>query len=137
MDKENIVPPVAELKEGQLYVSEIEAKQAVRIFSETNYVSFRVDTNNKQCLKYCCKNGGRVRDTKIQGERVHQHYNHMNCSALIRFYKSKKDGSLTCTKIVNQHTHPVTAAIYNKDNVQLEKDELNLCLSLKNGNCKL
>ena len=136
MEKENIAPSGINLIEGQVFCSELEAKQAVKNFCETNYVSFRVDTNNKQCLKFCCKNGGRIRGSKTQGERIHQHYNQMNCPALVRFYKSKKDGSLTCTKIVNEHSHAVTAAIYNRDNVQLEQEEIDLCLSLKSGNCK-
>ena len=124
MEKENVAPSVIELIEGQVFSPELEAKQAVKNYCETNYVSFRVDTNNKQCLKFCCKNGGRIRGPKTQGERIHQHYNQMNCPALVRFYKSKKDRTLTCTKIVNEHSHSVTAAIYNRDNVQLEQEEI-------------
>ena len=60
----------------------------------------------------------------------------MDCEASISLYNSQKDSSITCTKINNEHTHPVSQAIFDHDNVELTQTELDLCANLKNGNCK-
>ena len=95
-----------------------------------------MNTNNKTCLRYFCKHGGRVKDKKGTGERIKQHNNHMGCTALISFYKSQKNGSLTCTKVASEHNHAVSENIYNQANVQLDEEELTLCANLKSGNCQ-
>ena len=36
----------------------------------------------------------------------------------------------------NEHTHPLSEAIYKHDNLKLSQDEMDLCANLKSGNCK-
>ena len=60
----------------------------------------------------------------------------MGSEASISFYKSGKDESITCTKLNNEHTHPLSEAIYKHDNLKLTKDEMDLCANLNSGNCK-
>ena len=102
------LPPV--LNVGDQFATIQEAKDAVKTLCDTSHVSFKVDTNNKTCLKFSCKNGGRKRDTKSKGVRVNLHYNQMGCSAGIVFYKLQKEGSLVCRRINNEHNHPISEA---------------------------
>ena len=136
-DEDATVPAGAEvLKVGDVFESVEDAKQKVKEFGATNFVDFKVETNNKTCLRMFCKHGGRVRDKKGKGERVKQHYNNLGCKASVTFYKSTKDNSITCNSINSDHTHPVSEGIYNRDNVNLDEVELDLCANLRNGNCK-
>ena len=123
------------LSKNDIFTSVEEAKNVVQRYTETNYVDFKVATNNAKALKYCCKYGTRLR-RRGKGEREGQHYNALQCQATITFYKSQKDGSLKCTKLDNVHSHPVSEKIYNDENVVLEEEELNLCANLRAGNCK-
>ena len=110
------------VKIGDTFASVADAKDAVKRYGAALYADFRVNTNNKTCLRYFCKHGGRVKDKKGTGERIKQHYNHMGCTASIMFYKSQKNGSLTCTKIASEHNHAVSESIYNQANVQLDEE---------------
>ena len=124
------------LKEGDTFANVEDAKEAVKEFGSAVFADFRVDTNNKYSLRFFCKHGGRKKDKTGTGARKKQHYNHMDCKASISLYKSQKDGSITCTKINSEHTHPVSKAIFDHNNVELTQTELDLCANLKNGNCK-
>ena len=77
-----------------------------------------------------------MREHKSKGERPKQHYNHLACKAFVSFYKSLKDGTLKCTKVNNEHNHEVSEKIYNLENAKLDEVEIDLCINLKNGNCK-
>ena len=110
-----------ELKVGDTFASVQGAKDAVNWFKQ------QIDTNNKTSLVYHCNHGGRVRGSKSKGERPKQHYNNLGCKAMISFYKSKKDGSLTCKAVNNEHNHEVSAKVFNFENSTL---------NLKSGNCK-
>ena len=127
----------AELKVGDIFANVNEAKLAVKRFGAPVFADFKVNTNNKDTLKFCCKNGGRKRKKTCKGERINQHYNNMGCRALITFYKSKKaDGSVTCTKIINDHCHALSEALYKHDNLKLAEEEVDLCANLRNANAK-
>ena len=122
------------LKEGDSFATVEDAKDAVKEFGSAFFADFKVNTNNKYSLRYFCKHGGRNKEKTATGARKKLHYNHMDCKASISVYKSQKDGSITCTKINNEHTHPVSQAIFDHDNVELTQTELDLCAILKNGN---
>ena len=127
---------VERLKEGDHFATVEDAKVAVKHFGEAIYADFKVDTNNKYSLKFCCKHGGRKRIKKCKGERINQHYNNMGCKAVIMFYKSRKDGTLSCTSVDNNHNHDLSEAVYKHDNIELSKEELDLCANLSHANAK-
>ena len=103
------------LEVGKVFRGEEVAKAAVDDFGKTNFVDFVVDTNNKLCLKYVCKHGARFRP-RCSGERPKQHYNALECSAVISFYKSPKlNGGTKCTRLEDIHNHPVSQLIYGAD----------------------
>ena len=114
------------LKVGDRFDTIDDAKVAVKNFGSAIFADFKVDTNNKKSLKFCCKHGGRKRKKKCNGERINQHYNNMGCKAVITFYKSSKDDTLRCTTIENEHNHVLSEAIYKHDNIDLSKDEVDL-----------
>ena len=121
---------------GSIYESEDEIKESVRKFNEVNFVDFVVATYNKKSLRFVCKHKhGCPQRKRSTGIRVHQHYNAQNCKAVINFYKTAK-GLLKCTVLDNVHNHPVSEALYNHEHVVLNEEEMDLCVSLRSGNCK-
>ena len=119
---------------GSTYESEDVIKESVRKFNETNFVDFVIATNNEKSLRVVCKHGCPQRK-RSTGIRVHQHYNAQNCKAVINFYKTSK-GLLKCTVLDNVHNHPVSEALYKHEHVVLNEEDLDLCVSLRSGNCK-
>ena len=103
-----------ELKVGEKFRDEDEAKDFIKNFSKANFCDFNVGTNNAKQLLFHCKHS-RFRKHKGTGNRPQQHYNYMDCHAKIWFYKSQKrsDRSLKITQIDLDHTHPLSEEIYN------------------------
>ena len=120
---------------GDTFASVETAKEKVKEYCDDKFVDLKVETNNKNYLKFICKHGARLRP-RSTGERPNQHQNFLGCKASVTFSKSLKDNSIKCTKIVDEHTHAVNEKIYKHDKVSLTEEEIVLSANLKNGKCK-
>ena len=123
------------LSVGDIVHSDERAKAMVLKFNQDNFVDFVVETNNQKSLRFVCKHGARQR-ARSKGQRPKQHQNFLDCKAAISFYKSLKNGTIKCTKIYNEHNHPVSEQIYKSKNVALTEEEIVMSSNLRSGNCK-
>ena len=124
-----------ELFEGAIFNTSEEALESVVAYNEANFVDFRSETHKKKSYRFVCKHGCR-QNARGKGERPLQHYNVLGCEAAINFYISQKDETLKCTKLKKNHNHVVSEQLYNHEHTKLNQDEVELCATLRDGNCK-
>ena len=128
--------PGRELKIGEKFKDETEAKEFIKTFNQENFCEFVVGTNNKKSLYFCCTHS-RKRDYRGNiGTRKGQHYNWLDCKAKIYLYKSQKrdDESLKVTQINLEHSQPVSKEIYKQKNTNYSEEEKEMVKNLNSAN---
>ena len=127
-----------DLAVGKTFESTESAKEYMRLYNESNFTEYIVETNSSRCLVFSCKHS-MYRESKSTGKRVQQHYNYLACGARIRMYKSQKadeTGKVKITKVELAHNHPVTREIYENQHITLTDTEKELISTLKAANAK-
>lgn len=121
--------------EGKIFESIKDAKEYVNSFNKNNLTNFVIDSHNKKSLVYKCCHAV-DRKSRSKGVRPKQHYNFVGCTAFIRMYKSK-DGKVRVTKSDLEHiNHVVDEYSYRYKNDQLNEEETELVMTLKEANTK-
>ena len=118
----------------QEFDSSADAKSFIENFNRTNFTNFVVNSSNARQLVFKCKHGVE-RKSSCGGVRPKQHYNFMNCAAIIRLYK-RNNGKFKVTHCELTHNHPTTAAIHKFNNAVLNEEDKDLVLTLKEANAK-
>ena len=71
-----------DLAVGKTFESTESAKEYMRLYNESNFTEYIVETNSSRCLVFSCKHS-MYRESKSTGKRVQQHYNYLACEARI------------------------------------------------------
>ena len=119
---------------NKVFNNVVAAKEFMLEYNKANFTKFVVNTNNSKALVYKCAHGVQ-RKSSCRGGRPRQHYNYLECKALIRMYKYK-DGRVMVTMCNLQHNHTIDSATHNLNSEELNDSERDLVLTLKQANAK-
>ena len=126
---------MAQLAVGTVFASLEDAMARISNYNEENFTNFVVTNNNKKSLVYTCRNGVE-RKSKCGGIRPNQHYNFVDCKAIIRIYKLT-DGTLRVSQLNLDHiNHIVSETVHRFNNDSLNDEEIDLVRTLKEANTK-
>jgi len=123
---------------GKVFATQEEAKTCIKDYNKEHFTEFIIDSNHKKAMVAICKHG-KKRKSMSKGIRHNLHYNFVGCKAKFNLYKSQVPGSksLKVTQVLLEHSnHDVNVEVYNRGNVIVTDDDLNIVKTLADANAR-
>ena len=73
-------------------------------------------------VTYACKHGGEYRTNKKTGQRLNTVTTKQGCPFKMKFVATSDGQNLSCTRIVNEHNHPISEEAFQFDHSQRKLD---------------